>query len=126
MSDHVDETCAASLAFIHDDCRGGTCSLGVRDLHVEAARSLLKERNGRLAGKTAKSSRPQPLLLLFGGRLGLMTRSTGTSVPVAVPSGVPVSKRLRRKSTPLTNVLGSGLMRTSLIFFRVRKVELLA
>jgi hypothetical protein len=52
-------------------------------------------------------------LLEFAGPDGLITRSTGTSGPVAVPSGVPVSNVLRRKSVPLTNVRGLGLTRIS-------------
>ena len=38
-----------------------------------------------------------------------MTTSTGTSGPVAVPSGIPLSKLFRRKSEPSTKVVGFGL-----------------
>ena len=59
------------------------------------------------AGKLAKSAASQPLVFEFAVGPGGMTRSTGTSGPVAVPSGVPESNRLRRKSVSLTNVRGS-------------------
>jgi hypothetical protein len=65
------------------------------------------------AGKPAKSAASQPLVEEFAGPDGLITRSTGTSTPVAVPSGVPESNVLRRKSVSLMNVLSCGLTRIS-------------
>ena len=52
---------------------------------------------------------PATLVLLLGGRpADGITTPTGMSRPVAVPSGVPVSKELRRKSVPSTKVVGFG------------------
>ena len=55
-----------------------------------------------------------------------ITRSTGTSGPVAVPSGVPLSKLLRRKSVPSTKVVGFGLDPDQLgVLLEVGELELL-
>ena len=46
----------------------------------------------RPPGMPAKSAASQPLVLVLAGSLGSRFRSTATSGPVAVPSGVPLSK----------------------------------
>ena len=78
-------------------------------------------------GKPAKSAGSQPLVLLLGGSsASTSTMPTGTRVPVAVPSGIPESKLLRRKSVPSTKVVGFGLTRISCrILLEVGELELL-
>ena len=65
------------------------------------------------AGNPAKSDASQPLVLFGVGNDGFSTRPIGTSWPVAVPCGLPVSNVLRRKSVSLTNVRGFGDLRIS-------------
>jgi hypothetical protein len=68
----------------------------------------------------AKSEASQPLFDVLAGRVGASRRrSAGKSDPVASPSGVPLSNRLRRKSVPSMYVVGFGAMRSSSEFSSV-------